>query len=220
MKYLINDRVLYDTERDVLQDCNGIFEEVALSPRSVSLLLSYLIGQTGVLLPKAELGTNALTGTGYSGSESNINKSISLLRRSFKDLGIDGNIIKTIPGEGFVFDATVEEYKVNNKKRKKTVFIDLFIKRKSIILMTTSFFLISLIYLFYLNSVDCIIINNGEDVKKHEVMSLFPEFKTCKMNSVTVNSAHSDNKRQYILTSNCHEDNNYCTNNIRVHNYD
>ena len=86
--------------------------------------------------------------------------------------------------------------------------------------MTTSFFLISLIYLFYRNSVDCIIINNGEDVKKHEVMSLFPEFKTCKMNSVTVNSAHSDNKRQYILTSNCHEDNNYCTNNIRVHNYD
>ncbi|HDR2357172.1 TPA: hypothetical protein QCH65_004419, partial [Enterobacter roggenkampii] len=107
MRYLINDLIIYDAKLKTLTNKNFMGDSLELTPGSVAVLLDFFISYPHTLWNKAEIGKKAFADSAYSGSESNVNKSLSLLRRSFKELGADSNIITTLSSQGVVFDANI-----------------------------------------------------------------------------------------------------------------
>lgn len=110
MRYLINDLIIYDAELKTLSNRNFEDDFIKITPGSVVVLLEFFISYPHTVWTKTEIGAKAFTNTAYSGSESNVNKSLSLLRRSFKEVGEDSNIIMTLSSQGVAFNASVAAY--------------------------------------------------------------------------------------------------------------
>ncbi|TXU08341.1 winged helix family transcriptional regulator [Enterobacter hormaechei] len=104
MRKIINGRVLYDSNKRELsvQD-----QQVVLSA-SVARLLDFFIINNAHQLSRELIIEEVWAKYGMNPSGHSLNKSISLLRKGFSALGIDGVII-TIPREGFVFQAQIND---------------------------------------------------------------------------------------------------------------
>lgn len=104
MRKIINGRVLYDSEKRAL----SVQEQQLVLSASVSRLLDFFIINNARQLSRERIIEEVWTRYGMNPSGHSLNKSISLLRKGFSSLGIDGVII-TIPREGFVFQAQVDD---------------------------------------------------------------------------------------------------------------
>ncbi|MGT8857610.1 winged helix-turn-helix domain-containing protein [Enterobacter sp. 186315] len=108
MKKIINDRILYDSEKRSLsvQD-----QQVVLSVPTARLLALFIANNYQQLNREAIIeevwGKHGMIPSGHT-----LNKNISILRKAFSGLGVD-DVIITIPREGFIFQA-----RMNNVQEK------------------------------------------------------------------------------------------------------
>lgn len=104
MRKIINGRVLYDSEKREL----SIQDQQLVLSASVARLLDFFIINNTRQLSRELIIDEVWAKYGMNPSGHSLNKSISLLRKGFSALGIDGVII-TIPREGFIFQAQVND---------------------------------------------------------------------------------------------------------------
>lgn len=221
MRYLINNLIVYDSKMKTLVNVNFTEDVLELTPGSVATLLDYFISHPHVVLEKKEIIEKAFADSPYSGSESNINKSLSILRRSFRDVGEDGSIISTMPSLGFVFNANVEGYeevarlgtvknikdKINNKKHQLC----------AIFLVITT---LAVMLFFIMNSSEmdsCKIILRGFNIPKNKEVEVAPETKRCIAPGVIINAPQnkSEKNKTHSLMAICDSSSESCLNLIR-----
>lgn len=103
MKKIINDQVLYDSEKRVLS-AQG--ERTVLSAPTARLLELFIANNykqlNRELIIEEVWGRHGMIPSGHS-----LNKSVSMLRKAFSALGMD-DLIVTIPREGFLFQAQIK----------------------------------------------------------------------------------------------------------------
>jgi DNA-binding winged helix-turn-helix (wHTH) protein len=104
MRKIINGRVLYDSEKREL----SVQDQQLVLSASVARLLDFFIINNARQLSRELIIEEVWARYGTNPSGHSLNKSISLLRKGFSTLGIDGVII-TIPREGFIFQAQVND---------------------------------------------------------------------------------------------------------------
>jgi DNA-binding winged-HTH domains len=103
MKKIINDQVLYDSEKRVLS-AQG--ERAVLSAPTARLLELFIANNykqlNRELIIEEVWGRYGMIPSGHS-----LNKSVSMLRKAFSAVGMD-DLIVTIPREGFLFEAQIK----------------------------------------------------------------------------------------------------------------
>lgn len=108
MKYIINQAIVFDTRSGVLSLQSDEQVTVPLSRPGVRLLTA-LVTHCGTTLSRDTLLNSVWEEHGLTPSSNNLSNHISFLRKNFSQLGIEGNIIITVPREGFRLQAEVEQ---------------------------------------------------------------------------------------------------------------
>lgn len=221
MRYLINELTVYDDNIKTLMNINYEEDAVKLAPGSVAILLEFLIRNPNVVWQKKEIGERAFSESLYSDSESNVNKSLSLLRRSFQDVGEDRKIISTLPSQGIVFNAKVREYdkdtyphSMNVSRTKKNVKLCLFIT--GVVGLVGAALCIFL--LKDLKRSDCASISRGSNEVFQKLSKDIEEIKECRAPGVVIDGAteNTGGRKTYLLRAICEETAHSCTNFIEI----
>lgn len=100
MKYLINETIIFDSITGLLHLTGEENSSIQLSRPSM-LLLTELIANTGKTSSREALLTNVWEKNGLIPSSNNLSNHISYLRKTFRALGLEDNVIATVPKEGF-----------------------------------------------------------------------------------------------------------------------
>lgn len=112
----------YRIEGDVLFCPNSVGfyhqelqEEIVTISSSAARLFSFLIKNKGEIVEREVLLQRVWDDYGLQASNNNLNQCLSTLRRIIKSMGIDKNIIETIPKVGLriASDVTIEEISIN-----------------------------------------------------------------------------------------------------------
>nr|ALG88548.1 Glycopeptide resistance-associated protein R [Pectobacterium carotovorum] len=111
MKYLINEKIVFCTENKTLN--NGI-DNIELN-LTCTRLLEILVTKKNV--SREYILDNVWEAYGLTPSDNNLNKNISVLRKTFVILGVDSSLIETIPKEGFLFNANVTSNNETSKEK-------------------------------------------------------------------------------------------------------
>ncbi|MCU6172054.1 winged helix-turn-helix domain-containing protein [Enterobacter bugandensis] len=216
MRYLINDLIIYDAKLKTLTNKNFLDDSLELTPGSVAVLLDFFISYPHTVWNKAEIGERAFADSAYSGSESNVNKSLSLLRRSFKDVGEDSNIITTLSSEGVVFNANVTPYEsvsvAPTPSRQTTSF-----KKISVLIACVLATLTVIPALYYFNTInesECILINRGNPDAFAQTKKNISQLSNCQAPGIIINGVHKENqfKKNYSLVAMCDQSSHSCLN--------
>ncbi|HGA3141870.1 TPA: transcriptional regulator [Enterobacter hormaechei] len=219
MRYLINDLIIYDAKLKTLSNKNFLDDSLELTPGSVAVLLDFFISYPHTVWNKAEIGDKAFADSAYSGSESNVNKSLSLLRRSFKDVGEDGNIITTLSSQGVVFNASVTSYDdvpVDPVPVRQTTFN----KKRSLLavcVLATLTVFPALYYFTYLNASECRLLNRGNPDAYALAVKNIELLRKCKTPGTIINGVNKENefKRNYSMVAICEHSSHSCLNFIK-----
>lgn len=219
MRFLINDLIIYDAKLKTLANRNYEDDSVKLTPGSVAVLLEFFISYPHAVWTKAEIGEKAFADSVYSGSESNVNKSLSLLRRSFKDVGEDSNVITTLSSQGVVFNANVTPYddvsvaappaSHTASGKKRSVQIAVFL-----VTLTTA---PALYYLTTFKSVECSLLNRGNLDAYIQAVTKIKELRSCKAPGIIINGVHKESefKKNYSMVAICEHSSHSCLNFIK-----
>lgn len=122
MKYLIDFTMLYDVASSRLLPMNN--EEtgaIRLSNQSARLLYELLLNK-GEVVDRDELIKVVWEDQGFTGSSVSLNVAISEIRKAFRMLSHDPQLIKTFRGKGFCLAAHVEN--VMKKEVSKPYFLE------------------------------------------------------------------------------------------------
>lgn len=106
MKYLIDNIVAFDDKNGLLEN-NISGSSVVLSTTAIRIL-SYLLKNQGVVLSREEFFETVWGAYGQEASNNSLNQYLSVLRKSFRNVGLDHEIIITVPKQGFLIKAKVE----------------------------------------------------------------------------------------------------------------
>ncbi|WP_156293803.1 winged helix-turn-helix domain-containing protein [Serratia oryzae] len=101
MKYRFNDRILFDADTGALSLCDFSDDPVPISNPS-KRLLQLLIAHHGEAVSREVIFKKVWDDYGMVSSNNNLNQCVSKLRRVIKALGIDDDIIVTVPKVGFM----------------------------------------------------------------------------------------------------------------------
>jgi len=107
MKYRFNDRILFDSDSGALSLCDFSDEPVPISNPS-NRLLQLLIAHHGDAVSRAVIFKKVWDDYGMVSSNNNLNQCVSKLRRVIKALGIDEEVIATVPKVGFMLRPEVQ----------------------------------------------------------------------------------------------------------------
>lgn len=140
---------------------NNLKKERIPITSSAARLLYFLIKNNGEIMKREELLERVWDDYGLQASSNNLNQCLSTLRRIIKSLGIDKNIIETIPKVGLriASDIVIEEIvltqeqpiiedtpqKVKKKNRDKKTLIYSMMMLASILMTTT---LVNIFYIY------------------------------------------------------------------------
>ncbi|CAM3886132.1 winged helix-turn-helix domain-containing protein [Serratia silvae] len=93
-------------------------EEIVTISSSAARLFSFLIKNKGEIVEREVLLQRVWDDYGLQASNNNLNQCLSTLRRIIKNMGIDKNIIETIPKVGLRIanDVAIEEISINQCK--------------------------------------------------------------------------------------------------------
>lgn len=108
MKYTLNNTLVFDVENQTIHMVNEDINVIELSSMMITRLLEALVEKAGEVLTREYLYQTVWENHGYKASASNLNKSMSLLRKAIRDTGYQDDIIETLPRQGFRLLATVE----------------------------------------------------------------------------------------------------------------
>lgn len=106
MKYIINLTVTFDPDNRLLILKSDTQQSVELS-KPATRLLNELINNNRVNLVRDDILKNVWEDYGFSPSNASLNNHISELRKAFSNLGINKDIIFTVPRVGFRMDAEI-----------------------------------------------------------------------------------------------------------------
>jgi len=106
MKYIINLNMVFDSDSRVLTLKNDINLSVGLS-KPATRLLSELIINNNTTLIRDEIINKVWVEYGFSPSKASLSNHISELRKAFESLGLDKEIIITVPRTGFRMEAEI-----------------------------------------------------------------------------------------------------------------
>lgn len=106
MKYIINKIIVFDLTARVLMLKNDPQLAVELS-KPASRLLSEFIECNNVTLIREDIIKRVWENYGFTPSKGNLNNGISELRKAFDSLGLNGEIIITVPRTGFRMEADI-----------------------------------------------------------------------------------------------------------------
>ncbi len=101
MVYLINDTVVFRMEDGALWNTTAAEEIIHISS-TIARILSFFIENHGVILRRTAILSEVWEKYGLYSSNNTLNQYISILRRTFVRLGLEGEIIQTIPRVGFI----------------------------------------------------------------------------------------------------------------------
>ena len=106
MRYIINLIIVFEPEKKLLMLENNELLTVELSLPTTRLLIE-LIKNNHQEVAREVLIKNVWEDYGYTSSDSNLSNSVSELRKAFSSLGLDKDIIITIPKFGFSLKADI-----------------------------------------------------------------------------------------------------------------
>ncbi|HGA3108483.1 TPA: transcriptional regulator [Enterobacter hormaechei] len=225
MRYLINDLIIYDVTLKTLSNRNFEEDSIELNPGSVAVLLDFFISYPHKVWTKPEIGEMAFLSSPYSGTESNVNKSLSLLRRSFKEVGEDSNIISTISNSGVVFNASVVPYEDapvgSTKTNSKRALLTKKYKTKTIVLGVLLLSILSYSILVYISNSqipsECNFLIKGDQKEFVSYVANIKAFKNCKAPGIIISSVRkkSSYKKNYSLAAKCDAESSSCLNYIQ-----
>lgn len=101
MRYRFNDRIIFDADNGTLSLRDVSDDPISISNPSRRLLL-LLIAHQGVTISREVIFKKVWDDYGMVSSNNNLNQCISKLRRVIKALGIDDEVIFTVPKVGFM----------------------------------------------------------------------------------------------------------------------
>jgi len=120
MEYLIDDRIIYRVDDDALMPVANIEQRVDLTI-TASRLLQLLITHQGNVLPRETLYRQIWEDHGLVASNSSLTQYISVLRRIFRNLEINGDVIVTVPRIGFMLSAELRITCLNNQTQPESL---------------------------------------------------------------------------------------------------
>lgn len=106
MKYRLNDRVIFDVDAGTLNLSDLHDDPVTISNPS-KRLLQLLISHQGDAVSREVIFKKVWDDYGMVSSNNNLNQCVSKLRRVIKALGVDGEVIVTVPKVGFMLHSEV-----------------------------------------------------------------------------------------------------------------
>ncbi|WP_431225815.1 winged helix-turn-helix domain-containing protein [Serratia sp. L9] len=101
MKYRFNDRIIFDVETGTLS-LSDLFDEPVTISNPSKRLLRLLIAHQGDTVSREAIFKKVWDDYGMISSNNNLNQCVSKLRRVIKALGIDDEVIATVPKVGFM----------------------------------------------------------------------------------------------------------------------
>lgn len=219
MRYLINHSIIYDAKAKTLSHRDDADNKISITPGSVAILLDFFISYPDQIWTKAELGQRALDHSPYSGSEANVNKSLSLLRRYLSDLGAEREVLATVPHQGIIFSAAVTEYPASateslaSAKRTPAPHRRRFLLPASILLLI----IITAVTASFLTArPGCITIERGDRDSLSGLREKLDDFALCQRPAVTIDGIR-DSKlsgQRYSMIAVCPQDDRQCINYI------
>lgn len=120
MKYLIDNIFEFDDKSGVLENRNS-GASVVLSTTAIRIL-SYLLKNQGVVLSRDEFFETVWDAYGQEASNNSLNQYLSILRKAFRNVGLDHEIIITVPKQGFLIRADVDYDEENLSTRDEHFF--------------------------------------------------------------------------------------------------
>lgn len=106
MKYLIDNIVAFDDKNGLLENKKS-GTSVVLSTTAIRIL-SYLLKNQGVVLSREEFFETVWDANGHEASNNSLNQYLSVLRKAFRNVGLEHEIIITVPKQGFLIKVDVE----------------------------------------------------------------------------------------------------------------
>lgn len=106
MKYLIDNIVAFDDKNGVLENKNS-GTSVVLSTTAIRIL-SFLLKNQGVVLSRDEFFETVWDAYGQEASNNSLNQYLSVLRKAFRNVGLEHEIIITVPKQGFLIKVNVD----------------------------------------------------------------------------------------------------------------
>lgn len=218
MQYLIDNAVIYDAENKTLNHVTSGEDLIDLTPGSLVVLLDFFISHPHTIYSKQEIGEIAFKDSLYSGSEANINKSLSLLRRCIKDAGGREDMISTLTSQGVFFNATVIDIKSVGTQGDKAISTRI-INAKSLFALVVVIFIVLIILFFkffHKNQLACEVINIGDEKIFNNIKEKVSELDGCK-SGLIINGVQKPNdlNKKYSLVAKCEQSTDYCINIIR-----
>lgn len=101
MKYRFNDRIFFDVDTGALSLCDFSDDSIPISNPS-KRLLQLLIAHHGEAVSREVIFKKVWDDYGMVSSNNNLNQCVSKLRKVIKVLGIDDDVIVTVPKVGFM----------------------------------------------------------------------------------------------------------------------
>lgn len=111
MKYRFNDHILFDADTRTLSPTDFSDDPISISSPSKRLLL-LLIAHHGEAVGRELIFKKVWDDYGMVSSNNNLNQCVSKLRRVIKNLGVEDEVIVTVPKVGFMLrdEITIESY--------------------------------------------------------------------------------------------------------------
>lgn len=113
MHYIIHKTIRYNSHEHTLEQTDGPHMVVTLTI-TMSRLLLFLIEKHGKNVTKDDILSQVWEAHGLRSSTNSLNKYISDLRQMFRTLGLDDEVIVTIPRVGFSISSAIIISTVNN----------------------------------------------------------------------------------------------------------
>lgn len=109
MKYRFNDHILFDADTRTLSPIDFSDDPISISSPSKRLLL-LLIAHHGEAVGRELIFKKVWDDYGMVSSNNNLNQCVSKLRRVIKNLGVEDEVIATVPKVGFMLrdEITIE----------------------------------------------------------------------------------------------------------------
>ena len=122
MKYIICDRILFVPDLNTLSLIDN-HEEVLTISNPARRLLELLITCQGQNVPREEIFEKVWDNFGMVSSNNNLNHCISKLRRVLRSLGVEDEVIITIPKLGFTLHKEITVRVISEENREPIAFM-------------------------------------------------------------------------------------------------